>query len=88
MLQVAGTQVRVAPKLLFTLDRPATTKAALDAGRGSWAAAPTSLLAPLTRDDDVAPVLGERPTPRERLAALLAPLRAPAGLRDRVGCAD
>jgi vancomycin resistance protein YoaR len=72
VLQVGGKRVRIAPKLLFTLDRAATTRAALDAGRDSWPARARSLLAPLTGTTTVTPVLVERPAARQRLRTLLA----------------
>jgi vancomycin resistance protein YoaR len=69
----AGTgRVRLKPSLLFTLDRAATTRAALHAGRDSWTARAGSLLSPLTRAPRVAPVLVERPAARRRLTALLS----------------
>src|SRR5262245_57569146 len=46
-LKVEGKQVRVSPKLLFTLDRKATTTAALHAGRESLGTRARALLAPL-----------------------------------------
>ena len=72
VLRVAGKDVRVAPKLLFTLDRAATAQAALRAGRDTWTARARSLVSPLAGTTDVAPVLRERPAARERLRALLA----------------
>jgi vancomycin resistance protein YoaR len=77
-LAMGSGRVRVAPKLLFRLDRAATTSVALRAGRGSWTARARSLLSPLTEGPRVAPVLVERPAARRRLAALLAPFGRPA----------
>jgi vancomycin resistance protein YoaR len=71
-LQAGEGTASIAPKLLFTLDRSASAKQLLDAGRGSWSARARSLLSPLTDSIDVAPVLVERPAAESRLRALLA----------------
>ena len=71
VLRVGRRDVRVAPKLIFTLDRAATTDAAVRAGRETWSSRALALLAPLTGETVVAPVLRERPAARERLRALL-----------------
>ena len=44
-LAVAGEQIEIAPNALFTLDREASARAALDAGRLTWADRGRSLLA-------------------------------------------
>jgi vancomycin resistance protein YoaR len=64
-----GAQIAAAK--LFTLDRQATTEAALRVGRESWTARLRSLLHPLTGPREVAPVLVERPAAQGRLSALL-----------------
>jgi vancomycin resistance protein YoaR len=64
--------VSLKPSLLFTLDRAATTRAALRAGRESWTARAQSLLSPLTNAPRVAPALVERPAARRRLTELLS----------------
>jgi vancomycin resistance protein YoaR len=76
-LAAGRDRVRVAPKLLFTLDRRATVASVLEAGRDSWAARARSLLSPLTDAPDVAPVLRERPAARKRLQGLLARFARP-----------
>jgi vancomycin resistance protein YoaR len=76
-LNAGGKSVRVTPKLLFMLDRRATTDALLRAGRESWTARARSLLSPLTDAPSVAPVLVERPAARRTLAALLARFARP-----------
>ncbi|MGH3105254.1 MAG: VanW family protein [Gaiellaceae bacterium] len=70
-LTVGSGQTRIAPRVLFTLDRSATTAAVLAAGRGSLAGRARSLLSPLTRPTEVAPVLVVRPAAARRLRALL-----------------
>jgi vancomycin resistance protein YoaR len=71
-LAAGNGRARLKPSLLFTLDRAATTRAALEAGRDSWTARVRSLLSPLTNAPRVAPVLVERPAARRRLTELLA----------------
>jgi vancomycin resistance protein YoaR len=71
-LQAGDGTATVAPKLLFTLDRGATKKRLLEAGRDGWSARARSLFSPLTHSIEVAPVLVERPAARGRLRSLLA----------------
>jgi vancomycin resistance protein YoaR len=76
-LAVGEQRVAVAPKLLFTLDREATTSDVLVAGRDSWRARAGSLLSPLTGPTEVAPTLVVRPAAAKRLRALLDRFRRP-----------
>jgi vancomycin resistance protein YoaR len=70
-LAVGDRRVAVAPKLLFRLDRGATTSHVLIAGRDSWSARAGSLLSPLTAPTDIEPTLVVRPAAARRLRALL-----------------
>jgi vancomycin resistance protein YoaR len=70
-LRAGGRVIWVPPSELFTLDRPATVEAVMDAGRGSFGDRARSLLSPLTDGVHVDPVLVERPQARRRLSARL-----------------
>jgi vancomycin resistance protein YoaR len=70
-LSVGADTVTIAPKLLFTLDREATTAELLGAGRDSWSARARSLLSPLTGPIEVAPAFVVRPAAERRLRAAL-----------------
>ncbi|MGE5689149.1 MAG: VanW family protein [Pseudomonadota bacterium] len=76
-LEASGRTVRIEAAKLFTLDRPATVAAAMDAGRDSLGGRARSLLVPITRGVDVAPRFVVRPNAEARLRTLLKPFVTP-----------
>lgn len=85
-LSVRGEPIAIAPSLLFTLDRKATTAAVLASGRESLAGRAKALLSPLTASRAVSPELVPRPAARRRLTDALARFAeppVPAGVQMR-----
>ena len=82
VLTVGDRGVRIRPKLLFTLDRAATSAAVLSARRESWSERGRALLSPLTPSVEVEPALTARPEAERRLTELLGRFgRAPVSAR-------